>query len=196
MKLIGLTGGIASGKSTVSRILKEEYSLPIIDADDISRKVVEKGKPAYNRIVKQFGSEIVKDDGRIDRERLGQIVFGNAEKRKKLEGIIHPYIRAELVRQVCYWMIRGARTVIVDVPLLFEAKMNKFMHSNVVVYWYVTPVGPFDLIIFSLYFDWIANCQPLLIFQRRRYAASPVDVAGQVDQRSRRATHQCTNETV
>lgn len=92
MILVGLTGGIASGKSTVSSILKNEFNCIVIDADLIARQVVEPGKNAYSLIVQEFGPGILQDDGGIDRGKLGEIIFSDAVKRRKLNAITHPAI--------------------------------------------------------------------------------------------------------
>lgn len=79
MFVLGLTGGIATGKSSVSRLLRSERSLEVLDADEIAREVVQPGKPAYRKIVLAMGNEVVAADGQLDRDRLGQIVFADAE---------------------------------------------------------------------------------------------------------------------
>ncbi|GAB5588264.1 Dephospho-CoA kinase cab5 [Umbelopsis nana] len=133
MKLVGLTGGIGSGKSTVSRIFAEQ-NIPIIDADLIARQVVEPGRRAYNLIRKYFGDEILNADGTIDRPKLGSIVFADSDKRKVLNSCVHPYVRLEMLKQVLWHWMSGAKLVVVDVPLLFESKLDKFVNTTVVVY--------------------------------------------------------------
>ncbi|CAM0136533.1 Dephospho-CoA kinase cab5 [Umbelopsis sp. WA50703] len=133
MKLVGLTGGIGSGKSTVSRILTEHH-IPIVDADLIARQVVEPGRRAYNLIRKHFGDEILNVDGTLDRAKLGSIVFADSDKRKVLNSCVHPYVRLEMFRQVAWLWLKGAKLVVVDVPLLFESKLNRFVNTTVVVY--------------------------------------------------------------
>ena len=99
MILIGLTGGIASGKSTVSKLLSSKGAL-VIDADQIAREVVEPGTPAHNEIVERFGNEVTSDDGSIDRSALGEIAFANADARRDLEAITHPRIYEEIIRRL------------------------------------------------------------------------------------------------
>jgi dephospho-CoA kinase len=122
--LIGLTGGIASGKSTVARRLYEHGAVHI-DADQVARRVVEPGKPAYQAVVEAFGPEIVRPDGRIDRERLGGIVFHDDAARAKLNGIVHPAVR-ELSRRLIADAERENpdAVVVYDVPLLVEASVD------------------------------------------------------------------------
>ncbi|KAJ3089090.1 hypothetical protein HK102_007223 [Quaeritorhiza haematococci] len=133
MHIVGLTGGIATGKSTASCMFAEQ-DLPIVDADLIAREVVQPGQPAYNKIVKTFGTEILKDDHQIDRPKLGALVFNDAAARKNLNGCTHPYIRREMLRQLLGHFLRLMPTVILDTPLLFESGLNKFVHTVVVVY--------------------------------------------------------------
>lgn len=134
MKFVGLTGGIASGKSTVSRIL-ENNGIPIIDADLIAREVVLPGRPAYQLIVKRFGSDVLLPDGNIDRPKLGSIVFADEEKRKILNQCTHPYIRMEILRLFIYYWLTGEKVVVLDAPLLIEGGLDKFVNVVIVVYW-------------------------------------------------------------
>ncbi|KAI8580710.1 hypothetical protein K450DRAFT_235587 [Umbelopsis ramanniana AG] len=133
MKLIGLTGGIGSGKSTVSRIIAEQ-NVPIIDADLIARQVVEPGRRAYKLIRKHFGDEVLNADGTIDRPKLGAIIFGDSDKRKVLNSCVHPYVRLEMFKQVFWHWMTGKKLVFLDVPLLFESKLDKFVNTTVVVF--------------------------------------------------------------
>lgn len=96
--VIGLTGGIASGKSTVARMLIDK-KITVIDADVIAKQAVEKGKPAYGQIVEAFGKEILLENGGIDRKKLGAIVFTDEQKRLTLNQIVHPAVRAEMMKQ-------------------------------------------------------------------------------------------------
>lgn len=116
--LIGLTGGIATGKSTVSNILVQKgYSL--IDADKIAREVAIIDKPAYIKIVEGFGKGILQDDKNIDRKVLGNIIFNNKEAREKLNNIIHPYI-FETIKLDIDKLSNKDQVIFLDVPLLFE----------------------------------------------------------------------------
>jgi dephospho-CoA kinase len=117
--LIGLTGGIATGKSTVSGLLLEK-DYKIIDADIISREVVKVGKSAYNDIVNTFGLRILMDDRSINRKKLGRLIFNSSILRDALNNIVHPRVFEEIKLQIdkyCY----GNRIIFLDIPLLFEA---------------------------------------------------------------------------
>lgn len=125
-KIIGLTGGIATGKSTVVNILKE-YNYIIIDADKISREVVEKNKYAYNNILNLFGKSILNLNGEIDREKLGQIIFKDKDLRNKLNNIVHPKIYENIRNQIEKYKNEGKDIIFIDIPLLIEVKeeLNK-----------------------------------------------------------------------
>ncbi|HHU92435.1 MAG TPA: dephospho-CoA kinase [Halanaerobiaceae bacterium] len=132
MMIIGLTGGIASGKSTVSAYLAELGAI-IIDADKIAHEIMEKGKPAYRKIIEAFGREILAANGEIDRSRLGKIVFNDREKKRLLEEITHPQIIKEMREKI--EENRGQNKIIVlDVPLLFEAGLEKMVDESWLVY--------------------------------------------------------------
>ncbi|KAG0172640.1 hypothetical protein DFQ28_003107 [Apophysomyces sp. BC1034] len=133
MKLVGLTGGIASGKSTVSRLLQEQH-VPVIDADKIARDIVQPGRRANKLIRKHFGDDVFLLDGNIDRPKLGEAIFQDSAKRKILNQCTHPYIRIEMLKQVFLYWLKGADMVVLDVPLLFEASFDKLMGTTVVVY--------------------------------------------------------------
>ncbi|AOV07245.1 dephospho-CoA kinase [Sporosarcina ureilytica] len=130
--IIGLTGSIASGKSTVSSLLRKK-GYPIVDADEIARRVVEPGTSVIKEIGKTFGQEVIQEDGSLNRERLGQLVFGNEKDREKLNAIIHPAIRTEMLRQKDEHISNGANTIIMDIPLLFESKLQSFVDKILVV---------------------------------------------------------------
>lgn len=130
--IIGLTGSIASGKSTVAKML-EKYRFPIVDADQVARLVVEPGEPALAEIVAAFGEEILLEDGTLNRKKLGDIIFHEPSKRAILNGIIHPAIRKEMLRQRDEWLNNGAEVVIMDIPLLFESKLQHFVEKILVV---------------------------------------------------------------
>lgn len=130
--IIGLTGSIASGKSTVSNMLKE-MGYPIIDADIVARIVVEKGTNTLEVIKETFGSEVIHDDGSLNREELGKIIFSNPSKRKLLNDIIHPAIRAEMLAQKERLMQQNHPVIIMDIPLLFESRLQSFVDKILVV---------------------------------------------------------------
>ena len=130
--IIGLTGSIASGKSTVARML-EGYRLPIVDADLVARQVVEPGTETLVKIAQAFGEEVIKEDGTMDREKVGLIIFHDPAKRKMLNDIIHPAIRVEMLRQRDEYLKQGAPHVVMDIPLLFESKLQHFVDKILVV---------------------------------------------------------------
>lgn len=124
MRTIGLTGGIASGKSTVSRMLAE-LGAPVIDADQLARAVVEPGAEVYHEIIAAFGQQILLPDGRIDRKALGARVFADPAARKRLESIVHPAVQARRAARMRELAIAGHPVAVLDVPLLFEVGMDR-----------------------------------------------------------------------
>ncbi|MEI4829568.1 dephospho-CoA kinase [Bacillus sp. FJAT-53711] len=131
--VIGLTGGIASGKSTVSQMF-QGFHVPVIDADVIAREVVEPGKEAYNEIVAAFGKEVLGENGELDRPKLGSIVFHNEEKLLLLNGIVHPAVREEMNAQKDMYIREKAQAVVLDIPLLFESKLTGLVDEILLVY--------------------------------------------------------------
>ncbi|MDF2683034.1 MAG: dephospho-CoA kinase [Brevibacillus sp.] len=131
--ILGLTGGIATGKSTVTGMLRER-GIPVIDADQIAREVVEPGKPAYEAIVRHFGREILLNDAQIDRKKLGEVVFSDEAERQKLNAIIHPEVRRVMREEAEAAEANGAEIVFMDIPLLFESKLQYMVEKIVVVY--------------------------------------------------------------
>lgn len=118
-KVIALTGGIATGKSTVSSIL-EKKGYRVIDADKIARKVVEPGRKVYNQILDYFGSDIVFKDGKLNRKKLASIVFNDSKALEKLNEITHPKIFKEIYRDIELSIKAGDKLIFLDIPLLFE----------------------------------------------------------------------------
>lgn len=134
MIVAGLTGGIATGKSTVAAIF-QQAGARLIDADRIARKLVRPGAPAYSDIRAHFGTGILLPGGEIDRTRLAEIIFSNSDQQHLLESIVHPRVKAEAARQLARIRHRHpASTVIFDVPLLFESGMNRGLEEIIVVY--------------------------------------------------------------
>jgi dephospho-CoA kinase len=131
--LVGLTGGIATGKSTVSEILRQ-LGCEIIDADRLARDVVEPKQPAWKQIVAEFGGGIVTAEGALDRKKLGAIVFADPERRKRLEAITHPAIRARFQARLDELAAQGfAGIVVFDAPVMIESGNYKNMDRLVVV---------------------------------------------------------------
>ncbi|NXI08949.1 DCAKD protein, partial [Irena cyanogastra] len=134
MFLVGLSGGIASGKSTVVAVLRE-LGCAVIDADVIARQVVQPHSKAHQQILQHFGTEILLENGEINREALGNIIFSQPEKRRLLNSITHPEILKEMLKQVLKYFVLGYRYVILDIPLLFETRgLTRFMKYTVLVY--------------------------------------------------------------
>lgn len=133
MKIIGLTGGIASGKSTISKRLKEKGYI-VIDADIAARKVVEIGTPALQDIKDYFGNVVLHDDGTLNRRKLGEIVFSDELKRKKLNELTHPRIREWMQSQLDHATKKGANILFMDIPLLYESETFHFSDKVIVVY--------------------------------------------------------------
>ena len=133
--VIGLTGGIATGKSTVSKQLATR-GIPIIDADVLARDVVRPGTRTLNKIVSAFGPDVLKEDGTLDRPKLGSIVFQDEERRQKLNAIVHPAVRWAMALSIVKFWLRGERVCVLDVPLLIETKIYQWVGRVVVVYWF------------------------------------------------------------
>jgi dephospho-CoA kinase len=139
MLIVGLTGGIATGKSTVSTILQRVHDLPVIDADILARKAVEPNTVAFKKIISTFGNDLcLRDDtGTVtgfDRAALGKRVFGDETARLKLNKIVHPAVRWLITKSILWeWLVNGRSVVILDIPLLFESGLDRFCGITVVV---------------------------------------------------------------
>ena len=121
MKIIGLTGGIATGKTTVAKMLAD-FGAVVIDADVIARKIMEKGRPVWEKVKETFGDEYLMDNGEIDRKKLGELVFTNRKALKKLNAITHPAIRQEIQLEIDKLSSeKSQKVVVVDAALLIEA---------------------------------------------------------------------------
>jgi dephospho-CoA kinase len=131
--LVGLTGGIATGKSTVSEMFRRLGAV-VIDADLLAREVVEPGEQALGEIVMEFGEGVLQPDGRLDRKKLGAVVFADAGKRKRLEQITHPAIRDRFLTRLAELEAQGfAGIVLWDAPVMIESGGYKNMEKLVVV---------------------------------------------------------------
>jgi dephospho-CoA kinase len=134
MIVAGLTGGIGTGKSTVAAVFAEAGAV-IIDADEIARNVAAKGRPAWCRIVAHFGRDILLPDGDIDRKKLGAIIFNDAQQKAHLDRIVHPHVISETEQQLKeIERVQPQAVVILDVPLLIEAGMDRDLDEVIVVY--------------------------------------------------------------
>ncbi|KAK7011782.1 dephospho-CoA kinase domain-containing protein [Biomphalaria glabrata] len=135
MFLVGLTGGIASGKSTVTKIFREELGCACIDADAIARQVVEPGTSANKTIRVAFGEDICFPDGTLNREKLGDIIFHDESKRYKLNSIVHPAVKKQMLWEIFLYFLKGYHFVILDIPLLFETRqLLPFLTFSIVVF--------------------------------------------------------------
>ena len=132
MKLIGLTGGIASGKSTVAKIL-QQLGAAIVNADVLSREVVEPGQAAWNEIVAAFGRDVLQPDQTLDRQKLRTIIFNNPDARKQLEAIIHPRVRALAEQRIRGHTAAGFAVIVYEVPLLFEGNIHEWLRPVILV---------------------------------------------------------------
>lgn len=140
VRAIGLTGGIATGKTAISNYLADTYKFPILDADIYAREAVHPGSPILNSIVERYGADILLPDGNLNRSELGNIIFCNASERQWLEQQIHPYVRRRFVEatQICIAALsqvsQNTLTFVLVVPLLFEAQMTDLCTEIWVVY--------------------------------------------------------------
>ena len=134
MKRLGLTGGIASGKSWVANQLRE-LGFHVLDADSLGHKLIEHGQSAYEDVIREFGKEILREDNSVDRKKLGAIVFADSKKLAKLNSILHPLIEAAMNVQFEKWSAQGVTDpVFVEAALLVEAGMHERLDGLVVVY--------------------------------------------------------------
>ncbi len=130
MFVIGLTGSLGTGKSTVARMFAK-CGAKILDADVIARRQLYRGKKSSQRVVRIFGKDIL-TRGRIDRKKLAEIVFNDVKRLRELENIIHPEIRREIIQKLKQYK-RAKKTIVMDVPLLFEAGLDVFADQTMVV---------------------------------------------------------------
>jgi len=130
----GLTGGIASGKSTVAAMLRE-HGFPVLEADKISHALIEPDGAAYDEVIRRFGREIVDENRKINRTRLGKLVFADREKLQQLNGILHPRVESELQKQLAELAETGRfRVAFVEAALIYEAGLDRKL-DGVVVAW-------------------------------------------------------------
>lgn len=119
---IGLTGGIATGKSTVSDYLAQRHQLPVLDADIFAREAVAVGSGILDTIAQRYGHAILQGDGTLNRPQLGQIIFGDAAEKAWVEAQIHPYVRDRFAQELL--LLPSTATVVLSIPLLFEAQLT------------------------------------------------------------------------
>ena len=133
MKIVGLTGGISSGKSTVSSYFKQ-LEIPVIDADEVARKVVEPNSQGAIEIRKAFGSDVFEEDGSLNRQKLGALIFSNAENRQKLDDLLQPLIKITILNEIEEYRQKGENMIVLDLPLLFEKQYEELCEEIIVVY--------------------------------------------------------------
>lgn len=133
MLWVGLTGGIATGKSAAAQILTE-MGYAVVDADSLAREVVQKGSETLAKIIETFGQEYLREDGTLDRSRMGQLVFSDPRRRQTLEDIIHPAIQVLTRKRKLELEARGENLAFYDVPLLFEKDLQNQFDSTVLIY--------------------------------------------------------------
>ncbi len=134
MLKLGLTGGIACGKSTVAAMLRER-GVPVLDADALGHRLIEQGEPAYAAVVAEFGPGVLLADGRVDRTKLGAIVFANHEKLNRLNAIVHPRVAKAMQRQFAAWeQEQKYDAAFVEAALIVEAGYPKYL-DGVIVAW-------------------------------------------------------------
>ena len=127
---LGITGGVGMGKSTASQFL-HDLGFKVADTDDIARKLVEPGKPALEDIVKAFGTEVLQDNGELNRKKAAEIVFSDDSKRLKLEEILHPLIREAWELRLNKWSLENEKLGVVVIPLLYETECERYFDKVV-----------------------------------------------------------------
>ncbi|NEU81374.1 dephospho-CoA kinase [Nostoc sp. UIC 10630] len=123
-RIIGLTGGIATGKTTVTNYLASAYNLPILDADIYAREAVSLGSPILGAIAKRYGEQILLPDGSLNRQKLGEIIFNRQDERNWIDNLIHPDVRDRFLKAIDQ---SSLQTLVLVVPLLFEARMTNLV---------------------------------------------------------------------
>lgn len=131
--ILGLTGGIASGKSTISNLFKER-NIPIVDGDEVARKIMRAGQPVVKEIAETFGEDYLLDNGEINREKLGQTIFADKSKRAQLNQIVQGEIRNEIERQREKLLSEKHPLIVLDIPLLYEGGYEEMVDTVMVTY--------------------------------------------------------------
>lgn len=133
MRVIGVTGGIASGKSTVTDILKKRFNYIVIDADQLARQAVAPGSPGLIKITAVFGQEVINDHGELNRSLLGELIANDEQARKKLNAVINPEIKKLYDQEIDFYRRSGIPTVFYDCPLLFETNLQNTVDETILV---------------------------------------------------------------
>ena len=132
MKIIGLTGNSGAGKSTVCEILKKKYQVAVIDADQVAKQLTQETSAYLEDIVKQFGDEIINEEGKLNRKRLADLIYNNHQKREALNQITFIHVVEEIKRQI--EAIKKEKVVVIDAPLLFESGLDKLCDATIGVF--------------------------------------------------------------
>lgn len=130
--VLGVTGSIATGKTTAVNVFRE-FGIPVVDGDQVARLIVEPGKPALAAIAASFGADLLTVEGRLDRKKLGTIVFNDPQKRRRLDDLLDGYLREEILHQIREQATQSP-LVVADIPLLFERGYQQYMDEVAVVY--------------------------------------------------------------
>ena len=186
MLRLGLTGGIASGKSAVAALLRE-FGFPVLDADALAHKLIEPGQAAYDEVTREFGLSIIGADGRVDRAKLAAIVFADRAKLDRLNAIVHPRVEAALLRQFEEWERNGIRdAAFVEAALIIEAGIHKKL-DGLVVAW-SKPEQQFErLRARGLSEDEARRriAMQLSVAEKLRYATEKIDCSGSLEETRR-----------
>src|SRR5580693_1452519 len=183
MLRLGLTGGIASGKSAVAAMLRE-MGFAVLDADSLAHKLVEPGQPAYSDVLKEFGTAVTSPDGRIDRAKLSAIVFHNRAKLDRLNAIVHPRVAEVVFRQFDEWERQGTRdAAFVEAALLIESGIHKSL-DGLIVAWCEPEQQLHRLLARGLNEEEARRriAAQLSVEEKLRYATDRIDCSGSLDE--------------
>jgi dephospho-CoA kinase len=183
MRRLGLTGGIASGKSAVAAMLRE-MGFAVLDADSLAHKLVEPGQPAYSDVLKEFGTAVTSPDGRIDRAKLSAIVFHDRAKLDRLNAIVHPRVAEVVFRQFDEWQRQGTRdAAFVEAALLIESGIHKSL-DGLIVAWCEPEQQLQRLLARGLTEEEARRriAAQLSVEEKLRYATERIDCSGSLDE--------------
>jgi dephospho-CoA kinase len=183
MLKLGLTGGIASGKSTVAAMLRE-LGFPVLDADSLAHKIIEPGQAAHHEIILEFGPEIIAKENKIDRVQLGEIVFADRQKLERLNAIVHPRVRETIFRQLQELESTGNReAAFVEAALLVEANYEKNLDGLVVVW--CSPEQQLERLLARGFGEEEARrriAAQLPVAEKLRHATETIDCSGTIEE--------------
>jgi dephospho-CoA kinase len=186
MLRLGLTGGIASGKSAVAAMLRE-MGFSVLDADSLAHKLIEPGQPAYDEVLREFGPSITDASGRVDRARLAAVVFADRAKLDRLNAIVHPRVAEVISRQFEEWQRQGTRdAAFVEAALIVEAGIHKSL-DGLVVAW-CAPEQQFERLRARGLSEAEARrriAAQLPVEEKLRYATEKIDCSGSIEQTRR-----------